>query len=75
MAGIKPNVSTMGADQFDVSFAQDKKEAEQFFSYFYWSINLGSLFAFSVVAYICQYGISFLGKRYVLINYRYALTV
>ena len=51
----------MGADQFDVTIDQDKKEAEAFFSYFYWSINLGSLLAFSLVAYICQYGLSFLG--------------
>lgn len=59
--GIKPNVSTMGADQFDLKIAQDKEEADKFFSYFYWSINLGALIAYSVVAYICQYGIPFLG--------------
>lgn len=44
--GIKPNVSTMGADQFDPQYEQDKKEAAQFFSYFYWSINLGALVAY-----------------------------
>lgn len=59
--GIKPNVSTMGADQFDPKYAQDKKESEQFFSYFYWSINLGALIAYSLVAYVCQYGLPFLG--------------
>lgn len=59
--GIKPNVSTMGADQFDPQYEQDKIEASKFFSYFYWSINLGALLAYSVVAYICQYGIPFLG--------------
>lgn len=59
--GIKPNVSTMGADQFDPHHPQDKKEAGQFFSYFYWSINLGALVAYSLVAYICQYGLPFLG--------------
>lgn len=59
--GIKPNVSTMGADQFDPQFEQDKKEAEKFFSYFYWSINLGALLAYSIVAYVCQYGIKGLG--------------
>ena len=51
----------MGADQFDVSYEQDRIEAEKFFSYFYWSINLGSLLAFSIVAYICQYGLPFVG--------------
>jgi solute carrier family 15 (peptide/histidine transporter), member 3/4 len=59
--GIKPNVSTMGADQFDVRYERDDKEASQFFSYFYWSINLGSLCAYSLVAYICQYGLPGLG--------------
>jgi peptide/histidine transporter 3/4 len=59
--GIKPNVSTMGADQFDPQYEQDKKEAAQFFSYFYWSINLGALLAYSLVAYVCQYGLPFLG--------------
>jgi peptide/histidine transporter 3/4 len=59
--GIKPNVSTMGADQFDSQYEQDKIEAAKFFSYFYWSINLGALLSYSVVAYVCQYGIPFLG--------------
>ncbi len=59
--GIKPNVSTMGADQFDPKYPQDKKESQQFFSYFYWSINLGALLAYSLVAYVCQYGLPFLG--------------
>ncbi|CAM9090959.1 unnamed protein product, partial [Ectocarpus fasciculatus] len=61
--GIKPNVSTMGADQFDPQFEQDKKEAAQFFSYFYWSINLGALVAYVSVAYLCQYGLPFLGGQ------------
>ena len=74
----------MGADQFDITIEQDKKEAKQFFSYFYWrlipvhmfdalirfytyvlqflcSINLGALVAYTLVAYICQYGLPFLG--------------
>lgn len=57
----------MGADQFDVKYAQDKKEAGQFFSYFYWSINLGALCAYTLIAYICQYGLPFAGgERWVL---------
>ena len=59
--GIKPNCSTMGADQFDANYPQDQKESKQFFSYFYWSINLGALLAYTLVAYICQYGLPGLG--------------
>ena len=59
--GIKPNVSTMGADQFDDRYSQDRKEKESFFNWFYWSINLGALVAYLGIAYICQYGITGLG--------------
>ena len=59
--GIKPNVSTMGADQFDLKHEQDRQEASSFFSYFYWSINLGALISYTLIAYICQYGLSGLG--------------
>ena len=59
--GIKPNCSTMGADQFDMAYEQDRKESKLFFSYFYWSINLGAVVSYTLVAYICQYGIPFLG--------------
>ena len=61
--GIKPNVSTLGADQFDMSHARDRKEKESFFNFFYWSINLGALISFTLVAYICQYGIGTLGGQ------------
>eukprot|EP00602_Paraphysomonas_sp_CaronLab_P012061 CAMPEP_0185040878 /NCGR_PEP_ID=MMETSP1103-20130426/39487_1 /TAXON_ID=36769 /ORGANISM="Paraphysomonas bandaiensis, Strain Caron Lab Isolate" /LENGTH=538 /DNA_ID=CAMNT_0027580373 /DNA_START=191 /DNA_END=1807 /DNA_ORIENTATION=+ len=59
--GIKPNVSTMGADQFDEKYEQDKIEKESFFNWFYWSINLGAGISYTVVSYICQYGIPALG--------------
>lgn len=59
--GIKPNCSTMGADQFNAKDPQDAKEVKQFFSYFYWSINLGALVSYTLIAYICQYGLPFLG--------------
>ena len=32
--GIKPNVSTMGADQFDERYAQDRKEKGSFFNWY-----------------------------------------
>ncbi len=55
--GIKPNCSTLGADQFDVSNnPKDLEESKLFFSYFYWSINLGALIAYTLISYICQYG-------------------
>jgi len=59
--GIKPNVSTLGADQFDERYSQDRRQKESFFNWFYWSINLGALISYSLVAYVCQYGISSLG--------------
>ena len=61
--GIKPNASTMGADQFDLKDAQDKRESEKFFSFFYFAINLGALTSYTVVAYIAQYGVSGLGGQ------------
>ena len=59
--GIKPNVSTMGADQFDDKFEQDRKEKESFFNWFYWSINLGAFISYTSITYVCQYGIAGLG--------------
>lgn len=59
--GIKPNVSTMGADQFDDRYSADRKEKESFFNWFYWSINLGAFVSYTSVSYICQYGIPQLG--------------
>jgi dipeptide/tripeptide permease len=59
--GIKPNVSTLGADQFDENYSQDRREKTSFFNWFYWSINLGALISYTLVAYICQYGIPALG--------------
>eukprot|EP01038_Epipyxis_sp_PR26KG_P011667 gene11667-15622_t len=61
--GIKPNVSTMGADQFDDRYSKDRKEKESFFNWFYWAINLGSLISYTLVSYICQYGIPQLGGK------------
>ena len=50
--GIKPNVSSFGADQFDEMDPQDKKDKQSFFNWFYLSINVGSLVASTVLVYI-----------------------
>ena len=49
--GIKANVSPMRADQL-----QDEGEdiVRKFFDWFYWFIQVGSLFAYTVVAYVQQ---------------------
>jgi hypothetical protein len=62
--GIKPNVSTLGADQFEVlKYDQDLKESKKFFSWFYWVINLGALVSYTIIGFCCQYGVPFLGGR------------
>jgi peptide/histidine transporter 3/4 len=44
--GIKPNVVTLGADQFDTRDPSQGKEKDRFFNYFYWSINIGATFSY-----------------------------
>ena len=44
--GIKPNVVTLGADQFDVMDPSQNAEKERFFNYFYWCINIGATFSY-----------------------------
>ncbi|KAF3439538.1 hypothetical protein FNV43_RR17816 [Rhamnella rubrinervis] len=50
--GIKPCVSSYGADQFDDSDETEKKHKSSFFNWFYFSINIGALIASSVLVYI-----------------------
>ncbi|KAJ1691388.1 hypothetical protein LUZ63_015543 [Rhynchospora breviuscula] len=50
--GIKPCVSSFGADQFDESDPIEKKSKSSFFNWFYFSINIGALIASSVLVYI-----------------------
>lgn len=59
--GIKPNVCTYGAEQFDPKIPRDRKELDSFFNWFYWSINLGALISYTLVATVCQFGIKSLG--------------
>ncbi len=42
----------LGADQFDDADPQDRREKESFWNSFYLVINLGSLFAVTVVVYV-----------------------
>ncbi|XP_059667933.1 protein NRT1/ PTR FAMILY 8.1-like [Cornus florida] len=50
--GIKPCVSSFGADQFDETNEKERKKKSSFFNWFYFSINVGALIASSVLVYI-----------------------
>ncbi|KAK7275960.1 hypothetical protein RIF29_17087 [Crotalaria pallida] len=50
--GIKPCVSSFGADQFDDADEAEKKHKSSFFNWFYFSINIGALIASSVLVWI-----------------------
>lgn len=50
--GIKPCVSSYGADQFDDADEEEEKHKSSFFNWFYFSINIGSLIAASVLVYV-----------------------
>ncbi|PIN24886.1 H+/oligopeptide symporter [Handroanthus impetiginosus] len=50
--GIKPCVSSFGADQFDDSDEKEKKKKDSFFNWYYLSINIGAMIASSVLVWI-----------------------
>lgn len=50
--GIKPCVSSFGADQFDETDEAERKKKSSFFNWFYLSINVGALIASSVLVWI-----------------------
>lgn len=50
--GIKPCVSSFGADQFDDNDVDEKKKKASFFNWFYFSINVGALIASTVLVKI-----------------------
>ncbi|KAL8215207.1 hypothetical protein R6Q57_004656 [Mikania cordata] len=50
--GIKPCVSSYGADQFDDAHEVEKKHKSSFFNWFYLSINIGALIASSLLVWI-----------------------
>ncbi|CAM6081549.1 unnamed protein product [Calypogeia fissa] len=50
--GIKPCVSSFGADQFDENDVDEAKKKTSFFNWFYFSINIGALISASVLVYV-----------------------
>lgn len=51
-AGIRPCVSSFGADQFDERSKDYKSHLDRFFNFFYLSVTIGAIIAFSAVVYI-----------------------
>ena len=51
--GIKPNVSTLGADQLENAHVA-QSIIDRYFNYFYMSINVGAIISYTIIAYICQ---------------------
>ncbi|KAK4764204.1 hypothetical protein SAY87_013642 [Trapa incisa] len=49
--GHQPTIATFGSDQFDESEPRGKSSKAVFFCYFYFALNLGSLFSNSVLVY------------------------
>ncbi|CAN6581391.1 unnamed protein product [Malus baccata var. baccata] len=50
--GIKPCVSSFGADQFDETDETERKKKSSFFNWFYMSINVGALIASTVLVWM-----------------------
>lgn len=53
---IEPALATLGADQFDEEDSEENKSKTAFFSYYYVALNLGSLIAETVLAYLENIG-------------------
>lgn len=51
-AGIRPCVSSFGADQFDERSENYKSLLDRFFNFFYLSVTIGAVAAFTLVVYI-----------------------
>ncbi|KAL0357670.1 UNVERIFIED_CONTAM: protein NRT1/ PTR FAMILY 6.1 [Sesamum calycinum] len=51
-AGIRPCVSSFGADQFDERSRDYKEHLDRFFNFFYLSVTVGAIIAFTAVVYI-----------------------
>lgn len=60
--GIKPCVSSFGADQFDDTDPKERVKKGSFFNWFYFSINIGALISSSLIVWIqenCGWGLGF----------------
>ncbi|CAA7396378.1 unnamed protein product [Spirodela intermedia] len=51
-AGIRPCVSSFGADQFDERDKDYKALLDRFFNFFYLSVTIGAIAAFTLVVYV-----------------------
>ena len=51
-AGIRPCVSSFGADQFDERSKDYKAHLDKFFNVFYMSVTVGAIIAFTAIVYI-----------------------
>lgn len=51
-AGIRPCVSSFGADQFDERSKDYKSHLDRFFNFFFLSVTVGAIVAFTLVVYI-----------------------
>uniref|UniRef100_A0A0V0IPM9 Putative peptide/nitrate transporter-like n=1 Tax=Solanum chacoense TaxID=4108 RepID=A0A0V0IPM9_SOLCH len=51
-AGIRPCVSSFGADQFDERSRSYRSHLDRFFNFFYLSVTVGAIVAFTAVVYI-----------------------
>ncbi|KAL3828145.1 hypothetical protein ACJIZ3_016947 [Penstemon smallii] len=49
--GHQPTIATFGADQFDDSDPNQKESKSAFFCYFYFALNIGSLFSNTILVY------------------------
>ncbi|RDX66103.1 Protein NRT1/ PTR FAMILY 7.1, partial [Mucuna pruriens] len=49
--GHQPTLATFGADQFDEKNEKHSNSREAFFSYFYFALNVGSLFSNTILVY------------------------
>lgn len=50
--GVKPNIQTLGGDQFDDSVLEEKKQRPNFFNLLAFALQMGSLLVLSVIVYI-----------------------